>query len=1171
MTSIRYTVFLFFIFLFFPAPAVLKAQGNEKKPDEISLVETIFRNGDILIDSKDYNGARKEYAKIRDMKQVSHAAEMVLFSIAKSYRLEKNYAAAHKTYGEIFNIPGLTPNYRIYGLFLEADLYMEQGDYESARRLYSEIKEIKRAPDNKRRLKPAATNLLNTGSRTLQGAHKHHIFMAELYTGDTYRKERRYRQARGIYERLLRQQDSSVYPNENFRLEVSDRLEALEGMKDGQEEKSIREKRAEWVNRPKQVIYVSLNGNDGNPGTEEEPFATIKRAQEEVRRIKAVGIPEGGIAVYLRGGKYFLEESIKFKKDDSGRTGSPVVYRSYPGEEVRLIGGKQLSNFKLLDEPDILRRLPEESRGKVWVCNLKEEGIDDYGHLRNRGTSYSGIDTAAMELFYNTMPMNLSRWPDEGWERVFDLVTPRGDGKVSDYFFQKGRFRYSGDRPGRWKEEKEIWAAGYFMWPWDKVHTQVTEIDAAENIVYLSPDMRWWPGYGLYPMPVVKDTPYYFYNILGELSKPGEFYIDRESGKLYFYPPGEIDGSEVMVSTLDAPIIEMKQVSDFLLFGLALECTWHSGITLEECKNSMVAGCVIRNTGNLGVISEGGFNNAIVGCDIYDTGEGGILLDGGELRKLIPGQNIVENNHIYRFNRFSHGGGKYGITLSGVGNRVSHNLMHDSSYTAIFFSGNNQVIEYNEIFDVMNEGRDGGAIYTHCGAKYLMNRGNVMRHNFIHNITEHSSPLKTHQVTGLYVDSLNGAMTMEGNIFYRCTERALFTHGPDTRIADNIFVDCRAGITQSNRTYLLREESRVKLWKDNTLDTIRHRLPPWSARYPQVGGILGGKPYGEPVNVVIERNILSGTPPAKISGDFIYESNSVEENLEDRDAYFIDRGKMDFRLVPGSPVYGKTSFEPMCFEDIGVYKDFLRASWPVKRSPAGKYYKAGWKAPAEDVSAKFPQLKRVSREKEYRVEKRRNPVKIDGVLNKDEWFGLDREKAMVIEEEHITGAKNETSVSHAWVTYDKENIYIGMEHMPDTWKEGMSKGAPVIVHEFAIEGAINQDTWWWQEGVPTGPLHVFTGRPDGRFIVHNLFNMPSEVIIKLQKQVEYGAAMIDKETCHWTAEWKIPLALLNVNPDNSNTVRFNIGGPKRTGWFAWVATGSAIWRVDNAGIITFAR
>lgn len=254
-----------------------------------------------------------------------------------------------------------------------------------------------------------------------------------------------------------------------------------------------------------------------------------------------------------------------------------------------------------------------------------------------------------------------------------------------------------------------------------------------------------------------------------------------------------------------------------------------------------------------------------------------------------------------------------------------------------------------------------------------------------------------------------------------------------------------------------------------------------------------------------------------------------------------------------------------------MYEDTLRASWPVKKAEAGKYYKPDWTAPVEDVSKKFPELKRISRAREYEVLPKQNPVTIDGKLTREEWLGLDKGKAMIIEEEHLTGIEQEGVRSRAWLLYDDEYLYLGFEHMPDILKEGVPEKMPVVTHEFAVEGCINANTWWWQEGLPTGPLYVFSGKPDGRFVVHNIFNMPDDVIAKLQKAVEYAAVMLDSENYHWTAEWKIPLDLLNININDKNSVMFNTGVIKRTGWFAWVATGSSIWRADNAGSIKFVK
>ncbi|MCK9265490.1 right-handed parallel beta-helix repeat-containing protein [bacterium] len=1136
---------LFILFLFFTSAHILNPQPQTQTTDVYSLVEPILKKADTYLNSRDYNSARKEYLKIKEYKDLDYAAQLSLFNIAETYRLEKKYSLAHQTYNEILKTPNLSLNYRIYSLFTQASLYLEENNYTIARKIYSDITKTKDVSQNQ-------------------------IFKAEMYTGDTYRFERKYTQSRRIYEKLLKQEDSSSNPNENYRLELVDRLENIEGLKDGEAEKSIRENRVERINSPKYHIYVSLKGSDTNQGTKEFPFQTIKRAQEEIKSIKKnKGIPQSGIGVYLRGGKYFITEGLKFNQEDSGEEGAPIVYRSYPGEEVRIIGGKQVTNFKPLKDSKIIRRLPNESKTKVWVSDLKEVGINNYGNLINRGHSSSPYTRSGMELFYNTRPMSLSRWPDEGWERVLDLIAPQGDGKILSFFYQKGQFKYSGDRPKRWIEEKDIWVAGYFLWPWDKIHTSVIDIDTNNKIINLAPDVRQAKSYPAYDIPVVKGTPYYFYNILSEISKPEEFYIDREDGKLYFYPPARIEGSEIIVSTLNEPIVELQNVSDIIFFNLTFECTWHNGLTLNNCTDILIAGSTIRNTGTLGAVITKGKRNGIVGCDIYDTGEGGLNITGGNRESLLPSEHYIENNHIHHFGRFTHAGGKYGIGISGVGSRASHNLVHDFSGCAINFSGNNQVVEYNEIYNVMYEARDGGAIYSSGAPRYLMNRGNVMRYNFIHNITEHSSPLKTHQVTGIYIDSLNGGMTMEGNIFYRCTERAMFTHGPDTQIKNNVFADCNIGISQSNRTSLLREDTNVKRWAGH-LNTVFYRQPPWSGRYPQVRDFLKKKPYGEPKNVIIQENIFSNVyDMLRIGGNFTYADNSVKNNFEKGAVFFKDKDNLNFTIRVGSPVYGETEHTPVPFEEIGLYKDELRATWPVKKSPAGKYYNPDWKPPVEDISAKFPPLKRISREKEYKVTKRVNPIKIDGILNKEEWFGLDKKRAIPVVEEHKKGLKREPVGIYVWVTYDEDNIYLGIEYMPDPWKEGLPKNNPYVSHEFGIEGVMGQNTWWWQEGVPTGPLYVFTGRPDGTFVAHNLFNIPANIIRKLQEQVEYKSIVIDKDTSHWTSEWKLPISLLNINLKNNNTVRFNIGGCMRDGWFAWVATGGNIWRVDTAGVFKF--
>lgn len=116
--------------------------------------------------------------------------------------------------------------------------------------------------------------------------------------------------------------------------------------------------------------YVATDGDDANPGTIEKSFATLEKARDAVRQDKSEGA-----AVVIRGGDYFRAESFALTEKDSGRPGKPVVYRAYPGETVRLIGGRRLAagDFsKISSEDAVWDRLDPSARGRcVRVSGLK--------------------------------------------------------------------------------------------------------------------------------------------------------------------------------------------------------------------------------------------------------------------------------------------------------------------------------------------------------------------------------------------------------------------------------------------------------------------------------------------------------------------------------------------------------------------------------------------------------------------------------------------------------------------------------------------------------------------------------------------------------------------------------------------------------------------------------
>ena len=103
--------------------------------------------------------------------------------------------------------------------------------------------------------------------------------------------------------------------------------------------------------------------------------------------------------------------------------------------------------------------------------------------------------------------------------------------------------------------------------------------------------------------------------------------------------------------------------------------------------------------------------HGVAGCDIYETGDGGIALTGGDRKTLTPGGLLADNNHIHHYSRWNR---IYqpAIALNGVGNRATHNLIHDAPHMAIVFGGNDTRIEFNEIHSVCYESNDAGAIYA---------------------------------------------------------------------------------------------------------------------------------------------------------------------------------------------------------------------------------------------------------------------------------------------------------------------------------------------------------------------------------------------------------------------------------------------------------------------------
>src|SRR3989454_12774506 len=80
---------------------------------------------------------------------------------------------------------------------------------------------------------------------------------------------------------------------------------------------------------PAADIYVSPAGRDSNSGAKARPLASLAAAQRLARSRKS----SGAVTVWLRGGTYYLPQTLVFSPEDSGTKKAPVTYAAFPGEE----------------------------------------------------------------------------------------------------------------------------------------------------------------------------------------------------------------------------------------------------------------------------------------------------------------------------------------------------------------------------------------------------------------------------------------------------------------------------------------------------------------------------------------------------------------------------------------------------------------------------------------------------------------------------------------------------------------------------------------------------------------------------------------------------------------------------------------------------------------------
>ena len=257
-------------------------------------------------------------------------------------------------------------------------------------------------------------------------------------------------------------------------------------------------------------FFVSPQGKDtwsgkrAEPGEEDGPFATVAHAREAVQMLLKTQKEPHRVRVVVRGGTYYLDSPLQFGPEDSGTEQAPVVYAAAAGERVVLSGGRRLENG----------RWGEVNGRKAWVVDIPEMKA---GTWRFR------------QLFMNGERRPRTRLPKQGEYRIESLPGYTGD-------FLRSPTRQFVYAPGNidpaWHNLRDVEIVGITRWldnrlPIESVNgeTRTVTFDRPSLFTLVSGD---------------KPGVYWVENVFGALDTPGQWYLDRPRGVLYYLPrPGE--------------------------------------------------------------------------------------------------------------------------------------------------------------------------------------------------------------------------------------------------------------------------------------------------------------------------------------------------------------------------------------------------------------------------------------------------------------------------------------------------------------------------------------------------------------------------------------------------------------------------------------------------------
>ena len=647
---------------------------------------------------------------------------------------------------------------------------------------------------------------------------------------------------------------------------------------------------------PQATFFTSPQGRDTwsgrlaapNAAATDGPFATLDRARDAVRALKAAGkYPTTGATVMLRGGTYELKDPFALTAEDSGLPGAPVVYCAYPGEKPVVSAGQRIAGWKV--------------SGGRWTVTLPQVARGEWDFA---------------QLFVNGQRRSRPRLPREGYYYIAGSApsSPQARQGLGDRFhFGDNELKAS------WSNLSDIEILAFHTWSTSRL--RLAAVDEAGGVATV--------GGGTFRQ-LNRGTRYLVENVK-EALRPGEWYLDRKSGELTYWPlPGEKPATTVFMAPRLSRVLEIKGdvagkkwVENVTFSGLIFahgnwttpphgncisqaEATMPAAAYAEGARHCTFKQCVFTQMGDYALeLGNGCQHNLIETCEFTDMGGGGVKI--GPART--DDQDVLASYNTVRDCLLAHLGRMHPAAVGiwvGYGHHetVEHNEVYDLYYSGISMGwswgygatpNHDNAINYNRVHDAMQLVlTDGAGIYT-----LGLQPNSQMRGNVLYNLE--GLPW----AVGIYLDEGSTGWTCEDNLVYNVTTHDFnVNYGRDNVARNNIFGPIR--------------DPAAPLMRCGRMEDFRSMTVENNLIYYKVGDLVDQ--LWPTKNCLLQSNLYCNAAgqPVKFRDKTFEQWQATGQDAGSiiADPLFVDPARGDFRLRPGSPA-AKVGFKPFDYTEAG--------------------------------------------------------------------------------------------------------------------------------------------------------------------------------------------------------------------------------------------------------------